>query len=347
MPGVDNIAVRRAWIVVEADVEPDWRCVLSSPGPGCRSRPGVPVSRECVGFLFLMETDLLRQFALKTLRGIGSRTLWKNRPHKPTFLVIGAQKCGTTSLHAYLNQHPLFFGSNPKELHYFDEKIHFGATREWYEGHFRGPEGSFYFESSPGYLYRPGVCEQIHAYDPDMRFIVLLRDPVKRAYSAYNHYRYSFDKGESRIERQRLKKQNRPPGIRTYEEFFENRTSFPGFREALDIELKGIVDNAFYDPALLRRGIYIDQLEKYWRLFGEEKVCVIGFNEFIRDPCGCLARLSRFVGAGEIDWCFIKQAPRNVKPYKDRISDEDKAFLESFYEPHNARLFQKMGPIDW
>lgn len=271
--------------------------------------------------------------------------IWPSRRNKPNFLIIGAQKCGTTSLHYYLRQHPLFSGSSPKELHFFDEKINFGRNYDWYESQFLGPKNRFYFESTPAYLYRPGVAEKIHSFSEDIKLIALLRDPVKRAYSAYNHYRSSFQGGERSLARRR--KKQRPSSDQIYELFFKNRTSFPTFREAVEIELAASENEPFYDPALLRRGLYLEQIEHYWKVFGEDRLLLLGFRDLIETPHVCLNKVSSFVGAGTLDWNRVDFSPRNVKAYHEKMSEGDELFLKEFYQKENARLFERIGPINW
>lgn len=115
------------------------------------------------------------------------------------FLIIGAMKAGTTSLHHCLAQHPDLTPARRKEVHYFDGRVMRGRNNyergpDWYEAQF--PEGPNKFESSPMYLFNPLVARRIKEYNPDMKILVLLRDPVKRAVS---HYYHSVRKGHERL----------------------------------------------------------------------------------------------------------------------------------------------------
>jgi hypothetical protein len=111
---------------------------------------------------------------------------------KPTFLVIGAQKSGTTSLHAYLADHPAILCATPKEVHYFDQAYHRGDR--WYLAHLplagrgiaaraRAGVAPAVGEVTPAYLFTPLVPQRAHAFDPRLKLIAVLRDPVTRAYS--------------------------------------------------------------------------------------------------------------------------------------------------------------------
>src|SRR5262245_12189274 len=102
----------------------------------------------------------------------------------PMFVVCGAQKAGTSTLHDMLGQHPAVLVSRPKELHYFD--VHYDEGPQWYADRFR-PEARHesWGETTPGYLYKTWARRRMCRDLPEARFLVILRDPVQRAYSHY------------------------------------------------------------------------------------------------------------------------------------------------------------------
>ena len=107
----------------------------------------------------------------------------------PDFFIIGAKKCGTTFLYHLLGQHPHVEAAKKKEIHYFDH--HFSKGNDWYRSHFPPPtwkEGrrSITGESSPYYLFHPHAARRMAGVVPRARLIVLLRNPVDRAYSHYH-----------------------------------------------------------------------------------------------------------------------------------------------------------------
>src|SRR5947208_4822180 len=114
----------------------------------------------------------------------------------PDFLVIGAQRGGTTSLYHYLQAHPCIKLANTKDTHFFDKKYNKGLT--WYRGHFpiwlekayaqQVRRQTFVMgEASPSYLFHPHVPKRVKQALPHVKLIVLLRNPVDRAYSQYYH----------------------------------------------------------------------------------------------------------------------------------------------------------------
>jgi hypothetical protein len=105
----------------------------------------------------------------------------------PSFIIIGAQKSGTTSLYRYLASNPRTVASSIKEPNYFMRRGNFAKGIHWYEGLFRG-DGDYAFEASVGYSKRhlfPGVPARMHAVLPDIKLIYLLRDPIDRVVSHY------------------------------------------------------------------------------------------------------------------------------------------------------------------
>src|SRR4051812_14286994 len=117
----------------------------------------------------------------------------------PNLIIIGAQKCGTTSLHKYLHCHPEVEMSKPKELDFFAEK----STKstwfkgsEWYKSCFPQSDAKIYGESSPSYTGYPifkNVPARMHGLIPDAKLIYLVRDPIQRVVSAYIQQRSTGD----------------------------------------------------------------------------------------------------------------------------------------------------------
>ncbi len=110
-------------------------------------------------------------------------------PSLPNFLIIGAAKCGTTSLHFYLSQHPKIWMSREKELRFFIEEMNWNRGLEWYKAQF---DGRFPLrgEATPYYTNEPkfrGVARRIQSIMPDAKLIYLVRDPIQRILSAFVH----------------------------------------------------------------------------------------------------------------------------------------------------------------
>src|SRR5205085_10467190 len=139
----------------------------------CRGRPrGLPERGDRRSCVAPEQASLLR----------AGRRGADDRPVLPNLIVIGAAKCGTTSLHRYLDLHPEVAMSKTKQLHFFTEKENWGRGLAWYESHFDTP-AQVRGESTPAYSAWPvhrGVPERIARVVPDTRLIYLVRDPVER-----------------------------------------------------------------------------------------------------------------------------------------------------------------------
>lgn len=117
---------------------------------------------------------------------------------KPDFLVVGAEKCGTTWLADMLRQHPQVFIPPEKEIHYFNRRfsdfpkvrnLNFDKPLAWYLAFFSGAEGRQRVgEACPAYLWDESAPARIHAFDPSLSILALLRNPIERTFSAYRFW---------------------------------------------------------------------------------------------------------------------------------------------------------------
>ena len=205
----------------------------------------------------------------------------------PNFLIIGAQKAGTTSLYYYLKQHPQVYMSPVKEAHFFDqdegEKPNFRGpgrsstppitSNEDYRALFRGVTGETAVgEATPSYIYIPGAPERIRRRIPDAKLIAVLRNPTDRAYSAFLH---------------------------TVRRGWEPLTDFV---EALRAEEGRMHDNWHPRYHYRTRGFYHAQLERYFDAFGPDRIGVYLYEDLVAEPLGVLRDNFRFLG---VDDAFV------------------------------------------
>ena len=201
---------------------------------------------------------------------------------RPSFLIIGAQRGGTTSLYRALVAHPRILPALRKEVHYFDFQYRKGAA--WYLAHFpprsrwTRDEGVLTGEASPYYLVHPLAPERAYTFDPAMRIIAILRDPVSRAFS---HYRQNLARGQEPL----------------------------GFEEALAAEPERLAVDAhrltapphFYSRgyhlyAYADRGRYAHHLSRWLLTFAAEQVLVIQAEALFTAPTATLAAVFAFLG---------------------------------------------------
>ena len=266
----------------------------------------------------------VRRVARTAVWGAGRATArW--RP-LPAFLVIGAQKAGTTALYAYLRWHPGITGPSWKEVSFFDR--HWWRGERWYRGQFPLRSGGrLVGEASPSYLFHPLAPERARAVVPHARLVAVLRDPVDRAYSHYQH--------EVALGREPL----------SFEEALaaeEERTR--GEVERLLADARAF-SRAWWDHAYTARGLYAEQLERWLAVFPREQLLVVTTDELGETPHETYASILAFLGA----------APHTLEKYP-RVFDRDYAPMRPetraalamrFAEP-NRRLEALLGrSLSW
>jgi hypothetical protein len=242
---------------------------------------------------------------------------WQHSRHPlPHFLIIGAQKGGTSTLYASLSTHPEVEGAQKKELHFFDR--HYEDGIENYRRQFPKLErGQITGEATPYYIFHPLAPERVARTLPDVKLIAVLRNPVERAYSQYHS---EVRKG------------------------FED---LPTFEEAIAAEaerLAGERDKVVADPtyeshslshhSYLARGIYADQFEKWLEHFSREQLLILRSEVFANRPGRVLRRCEEFLGI-ERGGAKVQRAGR--RGHYEPMSEETRTRLEEFYEPHNRR----------
>jgi hypothetical protein len=245
---------------------------------------------------------------------------------KPDFLIIGAQKAGTTSLYEYMVKHPAIEPASKKEIHYFDKNFYKG--RWWYRSHFpkksRMPD-KITGEASPSYLFYPGTARRIQKVLPGARLLVLLRNPVDRAISSYFHQQ---QKGVEKL------------SLEDALDMEEKRLARYGRRLGYGWFSAGSSKN-FRRFAYLTRGLYARQLREYFRYFPRKQLWVEQSELFFLQPARVLKEAFGFL---EIDGSFVPAdlTPRNVHHY-EQVPRATRKELEAFYRPHNEELFELLG----
>lgn len=263
-------------------------------------------------------------------------------------MIVGAQKSGTTSLFSYLDEIPGIVGSQPKEVHFFDREDNYSKGLDWYERHFVSPfqKDVLHFEASPTYLYREKVPERLKRYNPDLKVIILLREPVSRAYSAWNMYRQWSVQGFIPHRMQKDLDAGYIPAL--FKMFYEDDCpSFSEYiRSEMDLIKSGDVEE---EPSLLRRGIYKPQIERYFSVFGRSNVLVLGFNELKNNSDDVLRKCQKFLGVSYRETGGFKAGEiKNKRSYPSKISEEDAETLKQFYAKPNEELFDILGfRPDW
>jgi hypothetical protein len=244
----------------------------------------------------------------------------------PDFLVIGAQKAGTTALYAYLRWHPRITGPSWKEVSFFDR--HWWRGEAWYRGHFPlGAAGLLVGEASPSYLFHPLAPERVRSLVSDAKLIALLRNPVDRAYSQYQH--------EVALGREPLS--------------FEDAVAAEDERTRGEVE-RLVADprafsRAWWDHTYVARGRYAEQLERWLAVFPREQLLVIATEELGERPAETYGSTLRFLGAEPHE---LAEYPRVFDRDYAPMRPETRAALEALFTGPNRRLEELLGrPLGW
>ena len=261
----------------------------------------------------------------------------------PDFLIAGVPKAGTTALHAALVPHPALYLSKVKEPKFFLSDGPPPATggpgdvqtyqehvwrRADYEALFDpAPPGTVRGEATPFYLYDLAAHDRIKRLVPDAKLIVLLRDPVERAYS---HWKERRTEGVE------------PLGFPEALAAEASRTA--GERERLTAD-PAYVSTAYDWYSYRERGVYLDHLTPWLDRFDRSQLLVMASETLYRDPAASYAKVLDFIGLPPFE--LPSYDVFNDRPSKG-MDDGVRAQLTDFYRPHNAALAQRLGmSFDW
>ncbi len=275
----------------------------------------------------------VRRTAVKVRLGARNRTAsWRT---VPDLLIVGGQRCGTSSLYKWLGRHPNVAPSLRKEIEYFS--IDYAKGEAWYRAHFplevrrrlAGATGRPFltFEATPDYLFDPRVPERVASLLPDVKLIAMLREPADRAVS---HYHHNVRLGHEPLDLEAAllaEEQRLADGwSRVTEDPYDRAVEFRRF-------------------AYVARGRYADQIERWRRHLPAEQMLVVRSEELFSDPAETFARITRFLGLP--DWqpaefrnySYLNALDGDYPP----PSAAARRYLEEQFAEPNARLVELLG----
>ncbi len=256
----------------------------------------------------------------------------------PDFIVIGTQRGGTSSLFKYLSFHPEIVPSVRKEIEYFNRYLSEHGPK-WYRSHFpsearrrralQAGRPFATFEASPTYLDHPHTPAAVARLMPDLKLIVLLRDPLARAHSHYEHM---------------VRLGMEPFPFAQAVRFEEDRIG--------EERSKVFADPLYYSRPYTRycyayRGFYADHLGRWLDHFDRAQLLALRSEDFYSDPAASLGRILSFIGV-DPDWRpaeFANFSYRSgQKADYEEMDAASRRFLEEKFGPHNERLIKLLGP---
>jgi sulfotransferase family protein len=257
----------------------------------------------------------------------------------PDFLIIGGQRCGTTSLFNYMIEHPCIVSASTKEVHYFD--THYRRGVNWYKAHFPTVACRYYMtrvkqsecltgEATPYYLFHPSAPKRICELIPRVKLIVLLRNPVDRAFS---HHLHAL---RSKVETLPFEE-----ALRREEERLKGE------------EEKIISDEEYYSfnhqhYSYLARGLYLRQIQNVLAYFPKDQLLVECSEELYAVPPKTLQRVYEFLNLSDWELDKYEKFYSAMDTMKEPLSPELRKRLVDHYRPHNQELYEFLGRrFDW
>lgn len=245
----------------------------------------------------------------------------------PDFIILGAQRCGTSSLYSYLTSHPQVIPASRKEVHFFDNNFDKGEL--WYRKHFpsvvRMLSGEYITgEASPYYLYHPHVARRISEVIQDPKLVVLLRDPVDRAIS---HYWLEVNQCENED--------------LTMEDAFEREDKrLKAEKERLILD-EGYYSFNYQHFSYLDRGKHLQQIERFKRYFDEEQILVIKSESLFEETQSTYEKVTDFLNIER--YILDLTDARNTGKYDRETPQQIRNRLEEYYSDQKVRIEEELG----
>jgi hypothetical protein len=237
-------------------------------------------------------------------------------PRRVDFVIAGAQKSGTSALHAYLGEHPEICMAKCKEVHFFDNDnyfIHGQVDYAKYHAFFLPSESQRLLgEATPIYMYWRSVPERLWQYNPALKIIIVLRNPIDRAHSQWNMWRARG-------------KEQRP------------------FYDAVKAELEGVRSGLADQTraSYVDRGFYVSQLQRIWKYFPIEQTLIIKYDEFVGTQKDTLNKICDFIGAKRIEWGPDKIVHQGS--YASQMTEQEWTHLRGVFESEIVELGNILG----
>src|SRR5262245_52789970 len=246
-------------------------------------------------------------------------TMWRAKPRKIErldFVLVGAQKSGTTALHYFLSKHPNITMGDQQEIHFFDNDALFASGVDYEELHRHcrplGPS-TIAGDCTPSYLYHEPEADRIWKYNAKTRLLILVRNPVDRAFAHWNMQRF----------------RGREP-LDFFDAVREEKTRIAGAPPA-DARRFAYVD----------RGFYAQQLQRLFKFFPPDQAKAVKFEDFEGNQRETLTSIFSFLGLEPLR--SVRSKDRNIVPYERAMNWEEKVFLYGLFEQDIAKLERLLG----
>src|SRR6266513_649511 len=246
-------------------------------------------------------------------------TMWKAKPRKIErldFILVGTQKSGTTALHYFLSRHPNITMGDQQEIHFFDNDALFVSEPDYEQLHKHYPPlgpSTIAGDCTPSYIYHEPAAERIWKYNAKIKLLILLRNPVDRAFAHWNMQRF----------------RGREP-LDFFDAVREEKTRITG-APALEARRFAYVD----------RGFYGRQLARLFKFFPREQLKIVKFEDFTGKQVETLVSIFSFLDRKPLR--SVRSKDRNVVPYERAMNWEERVFLYHLFAEDIAKVEQMLG----
>tara|TARA_R110000787_G_scaffold39265_6_gene98617 strand:- start:4415 stop:5176 length:762 start_codon:yes stop_codon:yes gene_type:complete len=238
----------------------------------------------------------------------------------PNFFIIGGQKCGTSAACANLNQHPEIFMITNKnkpdmgdgfplaELHIFNDEERYARGIDFCLDHFKEcGNARIVGEKTPDYLYHEKVSHRIKHSFPNSRFLVMLRDPVTRAFSAWNHIQ-------------------------------DQKGGWFG-KDAVGVPFEKVL-NENLEPSILKWGKYVQYIRPWLKVFPKWMFKFVVMEDILKDMSGEYNKIFEWLAVQPFEYKFQNLHSRH---YTETLKEDTRIALAKYYKPWNKQLFKEIG----
>ena len=250
----------------------------------------------------------------------------------PDFLIIGVPRGGTTSLYNYMIEHPNIIPALSKEIGFFSEHYDKGIT--WYKSHFPSKLLNKYMswkkinfftgEASPIYLYHPLAPKRILETIPNVKMILLLRNPVERAWS---HYWQSVRKYREKLSFEEVIKRQMNE---------EHLSDYDAFCTELYHTNNDQILNQYISGS-----IYLERLKRFYDIFPKEKILILASEDLYNNPQMICDEISEFLKIPK--WNLKKFTKYNYYVKQPKLDERLKRQLLEYFKPHNEQLYKYLN----
>ena len=251
----------------------------------------------------------------------------------PDFLVIGAKRCGTTSLFYHLPEHPCISKSPHDNMGFFNDNFHLGVN--WYKSFFptiftrnkiKSEFGNFLaFDVTTTYMEEESTANNVYQIKPNMKIIVILRNPVDRAYSQY--HLSLREKAEKRSFEDAMEENMNELNKESHERY--------------EIKPKFSVEENNY----LKKSLYAQQLRHWLNIFPMESMLILSTEEFESKQQVIYNKIFEFLNISQFE---VKNTEKMEKGSYPQMKSETRSLLLDYFRSHNNELFKLINKkFDW